>query len=111
LEAASELEQKEGIQAEVVDLLTLSPLDDELLTGSVRKTGRAVVIHEAPRSFGSGAEVVARLVEKSFLYLEAPVRRVTGFDLIIPLYQREQDYLPSVPRIARAVRETLDFVS
>jgi len=108
LEAAATLEQ-DGVDAEVIDLLTISPLDDELFTQSVRKTGRAVVIHEAPRSFGPGAEVAARLVEKSFLYLEAPIRRVTGFDLVIPLYQRERAYLPGVKRIVRAVRETLEF--
>lgn len=108
LEAASVLENA-GIDAEVVDLLTISPLDDELFTQSVRKTGRAVVIHEAPRSLGPGAEVAARLVEKSFLYLEAPIRRVTGYDLVIPLYQREKAYLPGVKRIVDAVRETLEF--
>jgi pyruvate dehydrogenase E1 component beta subunit len=111
LQAASELEQKDGIDAEVVDLLTISPLDDELFTRSVKKTGRAVVIHEAPRSFGPGAEVIARLVEKAFLYLEAPIRRATGFDVVIPLYQREMAYLPSVRRIVKAVHETLDLVS
>ena len=110
LEAASLLKEKDGIDAEVIDLLTVSPLDDKLFTKSVRKTGRAVVIHEAPRSFGPGAEVTARLVEKSFLYLEAPIRRVTGFDIVIPLFQREQDYLPGVGRIVRAVHETLNFV-
>ncbi|MFZ2445977.1 MAG: alpha-ketoacid dehydrogenase subunit beta [Syntrophobacteraceae bacterium] len=109
LEAAAELKEKDGIECEVVDLLSISPLDDTLFTESVRKTGRAVVVHEAPRSFGAGAEVVARIVEKSFLSLEAPVRRVTGFDLVIPYYQREQDYLPGVHRIAAAVRETLAF--
>ena len=76
---------------------------------SARKTGRVVVVHEAPRSFGPGAEVVARLVEKAFLYLEAPIRRVTGFDIVIPLFQREQEYLPGVYRIVQAVRETLNF--
>lgn len=109
LEAASVLEEKDGIEAEVIDLLTISPLDDELFTESARKTGRVVVVHEAPRSFGAGAEIVSRLVEKSFLYLEAPIRRVTGFDLVIPLFQREKAYLPSVKRIVNAVRETLDF--
>jgi pyruvate dehydrogenase E1 component beta subunit len=109
LEAASELKDKHGIDCEVVDLLTISPLDDELFTTSARKTGRVVMVHEAPRSFGPGAEVVARLVEKSFLYLEAPIRRVTGFDIVIPLFQREQEYLPGAPRIVRAVRETLNF--
>lgn len=109
LEAARQLDEKNGIKAEVIDLMTLSPLDDELLTQSARKTGRVVVVHEAPRSFGAGGEIVARLVEKSFLYLEAPVRRVTGFDVVIPLYQREQEYLPGVNRIMGAVRETLNF--
>ena len=103
------LAEKHGVEAEVIDLLTISPLDDELFTESARKTGRIVVIHEAPRSFGPGAEVVARLVEKSFLYLEAPIRRLTGFDLVIPLFQREKAYLPSVKRIVQAARETLDF--
>jgi pyruvate dehydrogenase E1 component beta subunit len=109
LEAASELKEKHGIDCEVVDLLTISPLDDELFTASARKTGRVVVVHEAPRSYGPGAEVVARLVEKSFLHLEAPIRRVCGFDIVIPLFQREQEYLPGVKRIVRAVRETLNF--
>lgn len=109
LEAASELSARHGIEAEVIDLLTVSPMDDELFTGSARKTGRVVVVHEAPRSFGPGAEIVARLVEKSFLFLEAPVRRVTGFDIVIPLYQRETEYLPGPERILKAVRETLDF--
>lgn len=109
LEAATELRERDGVEAEVIDLLTLSPLDDELFTKSARKTGRVVIVHEAPRSFGPGAEIVARLVEKSFLYLEAPVRRVTGFDLVIPLFQREKAYLPSVRRIVKAARETLNF--
>jgi len=109
LEAASTLQKEDGIEAEVIDLLTVSPLDDTLFTESARKTGRVVVVHEAPRSFGAGAEVVSRLVEKSFLYLEAPIRRVTGFDLIIPLFQREKAYLPGVKRIMRAIRETLEF--
>lgn len=107
LEAAAELKDKEGVEAEVIDLLTVSPLDDELFTKSVRKTGRALVVHEAPRSFGPGAEIVSRLMEKSFFYLEAPIRRVTGFDVIIPLFSRENAYLPNVQRIVRAARETL----
>jgi pyruvate dehydrogenase E1 component beta subunit len=109
LEAAARLKDEQGIEAEVIDLLTIAPLDDELFTVSARKTGRVVIVHEAPRSFGPGAEIMARLVEKSFLYLEAPIRRVTGYDIVIPLFQREMDYLPGVERIVRAVRETLDF--
>ena len=108
LAAADALRDSDGLEAEVIDLLTLSPLDDALLVASVRKTGRAVVVHEAPRSFGPGAEIVSRLVEKAFFYLEAPVERVTGFDLIIPLFSREKSYIPGVARIVRAARNTLE---
>jgi pyruvate dehydrogenase E1 component beta subunit len=107
LEAADLLEKEDGVQAEVIDVLTLSPLDDETLAASVRKTGRAAIVHEAARSFGPGAEIVSRLVEKSFWQLEAPIRRVTGFDTIIPLMAYEGLYLPHAARIARAAREVL----
>lgn len=107
LEAADKLQEEDGVQAEVIDLLTIAPLDGETLAESVRKTGRAVVVHEAPRSFGPGAEVISRLVEKSFWYLEAPIGRVTGFDVIIPLFAFEQVYLPGAERILRVARETL----
>jgi len=107
LAAAEELQQKHGVAAEVIDLLTISPLDDSLLVESARKTGRVAVVHEAPRSFGPGAEVVARLVEKAFFHLEAPVARVTGYDVVIPLFSREKYYLPGVPRIIDAARKLL----
>ena len=107
LQAAEQLEKEDGVQAEVIDVLTLSPMDDETMAESVRKTGRAVIVHEASRSFGPGAEIVSRLVEKSFWQLEAPIRRVTGFDTIIPLMAYEQLYLPSAARIVRAAREVL----
>jgi pyruvate dehydrogenase E1 component beta subunit len=107
LEAAQTLEEEDGVQAEVIDLLTIAPLDHATFAESVRKTGRVVVINEAPRSFGPAAEVVARLVEKSFWYLEAPIRRVTGFDIIVPLFAYEKIYLPDATRILRAARETL----
>lgn len=108
LEAADVLKEKHGIDADVIDLLTVSPLDDSLFTASVKKTGRAVIVHEAPRSFGPGAEVVARMVEKAFYYLEAPVQRVTGYDIMFPLFARENAYIPNARRIVRAVRETLE---
>ena len=108
LEAAEILKEKETVEAEVVDLLTLSPLDDSLFTESVRKTGRAVIIHEAPRSYGPGAEIVAKLVDKSFYYLEAPIARVTGFDVVIPLFSRESHYIPNAQRIVRAARNVLN---
>jgi pyruvate dehydrogenase E1 component beta subunit len=107
LEAAEELQQKYGVTADVIDLLTISPLDDSLLVASVQKTGHVAIVHEAPRSYGPGAEIVARLVEKSFYYLEAPVARVTGYDVIIPLFSREKYYLPGVPRIVAAARNLL----
>jgi pyruvate dehydrogenase E1 component beta subunit len=84
-------------------------MDHSAFSESVKKTGRAVVVHEAPRSFGAAAEVTARLVEKSFLYLEAPIKRVTGFDVHIPLFQKEKIYLPGVARIVKAARQTLNF--
>jgi pyruvate dehydrogenase E1 component beta subunit len=107
LESADELKNKDGVEAEVIDLLTLSPLDEEILIQSVKKTGRAVVVHEAPRSFGAGAEIVSRLMEKAFYYLEAPIERVTGFDIVTPLFSREKAYLPSTQRILRAARRVL----
>jgi pyruvate dehydrogenase E1 component beta subunit len=107
LEAAEQLHKVHGVEAEVVDLLTISPMDDALLVASARKTGRVAVVHEAPRSFGPGAEIVARLVEKAFYHLEVPVARVTGYDVIIPLFSREMHYLPGVPRIVHAARQLL----
>ena len=107
--AAAELLAEEGVEAEVIDLLSLSPLDAETFTASVRKTGHAVVIHEAPRSFGPAGEIFARMVEESFFYLEAPVKRVTGYDIIFPSFAREKHYLPNASRIARAARETLQY--
>ncbi len=107
LQAARELEDRDGVDAEVIDLLTISPLDDRILAESVRKTGKAVIVHEAPRSFGPGAEIISRLMENAFYYLEAPIARVTGFDIIIPLFSRENAYLPNTDRILRAARKTL----
>lgn len=108
LEAARQLEDKDGVMAEVIDLLTISPLDDVRFVESAKKTGRVLVVHEAPRSFGPGAEIVSRLVEQAFYYLEVPVARVTGFDIVIPLFSREQHYLPHADRILRAARTLLE---
>lgn len=109
LEAAEELYDEHNIDAEVLDLLSVAPLDSDLINASVRKTGRAVVVHEAPRHCGVGAEVVARIVEDSLLYLEAPIRRVTGFDTIIPFFANEKTYLPDAARVVKAVVETTRF--
>ncbi|MCF7982921.1 MAG: alpha-ketoacid dehydrogenase subunit beta [Thiohalocapsa sp.] len=107
LQAAEQLAEQDGAEAEVIDLLSISPLDDSRFTESARRTGRVVVVHEAQRSFGPGAELIARLVEKSFWYLEAPIARVTGYDVQVPYFAREADYLPDAPRILAAAREVL----
>jgi pyruvate dehydrogenase E1 component beta subunit len=107
LAAAEDLHSKDGAEAEVIDLLTVSPLDDTLFTASARKTGRVMVVHEAPRSFGPGAEIIARLVEKSFYYLETPIARVTGYDVVMPLFSREKHYLPHADRVLEAARKLL----
>ncbi len=109
LDAAEELADEHGIHAEVLDLLSVSPLDGALINASVRKTGRAVVVHEAPRHCGVGAEIVARIVEDSLLYLEAPVKRVTGYDTVIPYFQNELTYLPDARRVVAATLETVRF--
>jgi pyruvate dehydrogenase E1 component beta subunit len=106
---ASEVLAREEISAEVVDLRTLNPLDRGTMLESVIKTGRAVVVHEAPRTAGFGAEISAQISEHALLQLEAPVGRVTGFDTVFPLAQSEKYYLPSRMRIVKAVEEVLSF--
>jgi pyruvate dehydrogenase E1 component beta subunit len=108
LEAADVL-AAEGIAVRVVDLRSLSPLDLDLLARCVRETGRVVVVHEAPLTLGMGAEIAARVMEVAFDHLEAPVARVTGWDTPYPPASLEQHYLPSVDRIADAVRRTVKY--
>ncbi len=108
VEAAEELEG-DGISLELIDLMTISPLDTETILESVRKTQRAVVVHEAQRSFGPGAEIIARIQDKVFLYLKAPVGRVTGYDIHMPYFQTEELFLPDTDRVVKAVRETMNF--
>jgi pyruvate dehydrogenase E1 component beta subunit len=99
---------EEGVEAQVVDLLTLSPLDMAPVVESVRRTGRAVVVHEAHRSYGPGAEIVSRIVEEAFWHLEAPVRRVTAPDVHVPFFARENEYLPTEDRIRASFRAVLE---
>ena len=100
---AADAAAEDGWSVEVIDLRSLSPFDDETVTASVRRTGRAIVVHEASRFCGYGAEVAARLSEQCFHYLEAPVLRVTGFDIPYPPPHLEQYHLPSVDRILDAI--------
>ncbi|KRT73242.1 MAG: transketolase, central region, pyruvate dehydrogenase E1 component subunit beta [Candidatus Rokubacteria bacterium CSP1-6] len=108
-EAAQVLHDEDGAEAEVIDLLTISPLDRETLVASVQKTGRAVVVHEAPKSFGAGAEIAASIMEGAFLSLEAPIRRVAAYDVSFVGFARERATVPDVARVVAACRQTLAF--
>jgi 2-oxoisovalerate dehydrogenase E1 component beta subunit len=108
LTAANQSEEEEGISCEVVDLRTLMPFDVDTVLNSVQKTGRLVIVHEAPRTCGFGAELSATVGEKALLHLQAPVTRITGFDTPFP-YTREEDYLPGIERIRNGLREIVEF--
>ncbi len=105
---AKQLEQ-DGISAEVIDVATIKPLDMETILTSVQKTGRCVIIHEAPQTCGVGAEIAAQLVEKGLLSLQAPVQRVAGYDVVVPYFKLEKQYIPSQKRILAAVQKVLEF--
>jgi pyruvate/2-oxoglutarate/acetoin dehydrogenase E1 component len=94
---------------EIVDIRSLRPLDEEAILASVAKTGRVAIVHEAPRTAGFGAELAALVAEKALLHLQAPVVRVTGYDVPYPYWQLEDLYVPSAERVAAAVRELVDF--
>jgi pyruvate/2-oxoglutarate/acetoin dehydrogenase E1 component len=98
----------EGVSAEVIDLRTLVPLDVETLVESVSRTGRAVVVTEAPRTAGFASEIVASIQERALFHLLAPIQRVTGWDTVFPLKRGEHLYLPSVERVMHAVERTLE---
>ncbi|HEX9823065.1 MAG TPA: alpha-ketoacid dehydrogenase subunit beta [Actinomycetota bacterium] len=106
---AAEAAAEDNVELEVVDLRSLVPLDLDAIGESVRRTGRAVVVHEAPLTLGMGAEVVARIVEEAFDHLEAPPQRVTGYDMPYPPAKVEEHYLPDVDRILLAVQRTLEY--
>ena len=99
----------EGIDAEVLDLMTLSPFDEETIFKSVRKTGRVVIVHEAPKTCGFGAEISATIAEDAMLYMKAPIMRVTGYDAVLPLPRLEDYYMPSVERIRKAIAEVKKY--
>ena len=106
LEAADALAEQ-GVSAEVIDVATLKPLDFDTIAESIRKTGRCVIVHEAPRTAGFGAEIAARVAEECLYDLLAPVERVTGYDTHIPLYRLEMKYLPSVEKIVAAAQRAV----
>ena len=108
LQAATVMEQA-GVSVEVIDVATLKPMDTETLLHSVAKTGRCIIVHEAARHTGVGAEIAATMAEEGLLSLLAPVKRVTGYDTVMPYFQLENDYLPSVNRITTAIREVMSY--
>jgi pyruvate dehydrogenase E1 component beta subunit len=105
---AADIAASEGVRVEVIDPRTLWPIDISLIEGSVRRTGRAVVLHEAPRSCGFGSEISALIQERCFLYLKAPVMRVTGYDTPFP-YALEKSYMPDPEKAADAIRSVMNF--
>jgi pyruvate dehydrogenase E1 component beta subunit len=105
---AAEAAKKNGVEPEVVDLRTLVPLDIETILTSVQKTGRVIIVHEAPRTSGFGAEISAQISEKAIEYLKGPILRVTGYDTPFP-YTLEEHYLPSVPKILKAIDKIMQY--
>jgi pyruvate dehydrogenase E1 component beta subunit len=108
LSAAEQLNMDQ-IDVEIIDLRTVTPMDIETVVNSIRKTGRGVIVHEAPKTCGLGAEIIAQINEKAFLSLQAPIERVTGFDIPVPLLKSEHYYLPNPKRIAMAVKKVMNF--
>ena len=107
--AAADRLDDEGVSCEVIDLTTIKPIDAPTILDSVARTGRCVIVHEAPRTGGVGAEIAAILADEGLTSLLAPVRRVTGYDTVMPMFRTEQHYLPDVDRIVDAVRGALEF--
>ena len=106
---AAEAAEAEGVGAEIVDLRTLSPMDRETFVASVRKTGRALIVHEAPKTCGLGAEIAATIGESALLSLDAPVLRVTGQDITVPLPKSEDLYYPSPERVLHAIHRLMEY--
>lgn len=103
------LKAADSYDAEVIDLMTLNPFDEEAILTSVRKTGRVVIVHEAPKTCGFGAEISATIAEKAILSLKGPVLRVSGYDTVLPLPRLEEHYMPSIIRIRTALDEILRY--
>lgn len=99
----------EGVDAEVIDLMTLNPFDEETVFNSVRKTGRVVIVYEAPKTGGFGAEISASIAEDAMLYLKGPIKRVTSYDAVLPLPKLEDYYAPTVERIRKAIDEVMQY--
>lgn len=107
-ELAAEALEDEGVDAEIIDVAAIKSFDAETILRSVEKTGRCVIVQEAPRTNGFGAEVAAEIAERALYSLQAPVKRVAAYDVVVPLYRLERQYIPSVARIVDAVRSVME---
>jgi len=103
------LQSLSGLDVEVIDLMTLNPFDEEAIYKSVKKTGRVVIVHEAPKTGGFGAELSASIAENAILYLKAPIMRVAAYDVVIPLPRLEEHYMPTVERIRNAIQDIMKY--
>jgi pyruvate dehydrogenase E1 component beta subunit len=108
-QAIDEVQKRRGAKIEHIDLLSIAPMDTDTISNSIRKTGRCVIVQEAPRSFGVSSEITARINDNVLLYLEAPVKRITNYDVVTPYFGRELKYIPDQQRIERGIEETLEF--
>lgn len=108
-DAAKQIEREQGISCEVVDLRTIYPLDRDTIVSSVKKTGRAMVVHEAHKTMGVGAEIISVINDEALIYLKAPVKRVTGFDVPVPQFSIEDDYMPTPSRVMNGILETVTY--
>lgn len=108
-EAARQIEREQGVSCEVVDLRTIYPLDRDAIVQSVKKTGRAIVVHEAHKTAGMGAEIISIINDEALIYLKAPVKRITGFDVPVPQFSIEDDYLPTPGRVKSGIMETFTY--
>ncbi len=108
-EAAKQIEREQGVSCEVVDLRTIYPLDRDAIVQSVKKTGRAIVVHEAHKTAGMGAEIISIINDEALIYLKAPVKRITGFDVPVPQFSIEDDYLPTPGRVMSGIMETVTY--
>ncbi|MGG0815074.1 alpha-ketoacid dehydrogenase subunit beta [Paenibacillus alvei] len=109
LEAARQLEQEKGWSCEVIDLRSLYPLDRDAIAASVKKTGRALIVHEAQKTAGVGAEIVSLINDEALMYLRAPIQRITGFDVPVPQFSLEDVYVPTVGRVREGIAAAIQF--
>ncbi|QQE79791.1 alpha-ketoacid dehydrogenase subunit beta [Alicyclobacillus sp. SO9] len=109
LKAAEKIEQEQGITCDVIDLRTLYPLDKDAISASVQKTGRAVIVHEAQSTGGVSGDIMSVINDTSFLYLRSPIERVTGYDMPVPMFSLEDEYLPNEDRIRHAIKKSVNF--